>query len=131
MLDTDRINEIHRLHHGEPWSLRKIARQLHLARKTLRKYLDSPVQAPARRTRTRKIDRFRSVVGSLLEQDPSASAVVILWGSVNDENETLSISRLETTLAENPRHIRRRDFCFMTGGPVPPIDDQSCAATLR
>ena len=78
MLDTDRINEIHRLHHGEHWSMRKIARHLHLARKTLRKYLDSPVQTPAPRTRTRKIDPFKPLVASLLEQDPSASAVVIL-----------------------------------------------------
>jgi transposase len=78
MLDADRINEIHRLHHGEHWSMRKIARHVHLARRTIRKYIDSPVQTPARRTRTRKIDPFKPVVASLLEQDPSASAVVIL-----------------------------------------------------
>ncbi len=78
MLNADRINEIHRLYHGEHWSLRKIARHLHLARKTLRKYLHSPVQATARRQRTSKLDPFKSTVASLLEQDPSASAVVIL-----------------------------------------------------
>jgi transposase len=78
MLNADRLNEIHRLYHGEHWSMRKIARHLHLARKTLRKYLHSPVQASARRPRTRKIDPFKSTVAGLLEQDPSASAVVIL-----------------------------------------------------
>ena len=78
MLNADRINEIHRLYHGEHWSVRKIARHLHLARKTLRKYLHSPVQAPAHRPRTSKIDPFKSAVADLLEQDPSASAVVIL-----------------------------------------------------
>ena len=51
---------------------------MHLARRTIRKYIDSPVQTPARRTRTRKIDPFKPVIASLLEQDPSASAVVIL-----------------------------------------------------
>jgi hypothetical protein len=78
MLNADRINEIHRLYHGEHWSVRKIARHLHLARKTLRKYLQSPLQAPARRLRTSKIDPFKSAVVSLLEQDPRASSVVIL-----------------------------------------------------
>ena len=39
MLNTDRINEIHRLFHGEHWSARKIAHHLHMARKTLRKYI--------------------------------------------------------------------------------------------
>jgi len=78
MLNADRLNEIHRLFHGEHWSLRKIARHLHLARKTLRKYLHSPVQAPARRRRTTKMDPFQSAVADLLEQDSSASAVVIL-----------------------------------------------------
>lgn len=78
MLDADRINEIHRLHQGEHWSVRKIARHLHLARRTVRRYLDSPVQAPTRRKRARKIDPFRPLVASLLEQDPSASAVVVL-----------------------------------------------------
>ena len=43
-----------------------------------RKYLHSPVQAPARRPRSSKLDPFKSAVAGLLEQDPSASAVVIL-----------------------------------------------------
>ena len=78
MLNSDRINEIHQLFHGEHWSARKIARHLHLSRKTLRKYIQSPVQTPTPRQRTSKIDPFKSTVASLLEQDPSASAVVIL-----------------------------------------------------
>ncbi len=78
MLNADRINEIHRLSQGEHWSARKIARHLHLSRKTLRKYLQSPVQTPTGRQRTSKIDPFKSTVAGLLEQDPSASAVVIL-----------------------------------------------------
>jgi transposase len=77
MLNADRINEIHRLYHGEHRSIRKIARHLHVARKTLRKYLHSPAEAPAHRSRTSKIDPFKSAVAGLLEQDPTASAVVI------------------------------------------------------
>ena len=78
MLNAEQVNEIHRLYHGERWSLRKIERHLHLARKTIRKYLHSPMPAPARRQRTSKLDAFKSVVASLLEQEPSASAVVLL-----------------------------------------------------
>jgi transposase len=78
MLNTDRINEIHRLYQGEHWSVRKIARHLHLARKTIPKYLQSPVQTPAHRKRTTKIDPFKPTIAGLLEQDPSASSVVIL-----------------------------------------------------
>jgi transposase len=78
MLDADRINEIHRLHQSEHWSVRKIARHLHLARRTIRRYVDSPAQTPVRRKRAHKIDPFKPLVASLLEQDRTASAVVIL-----------------------------------------------------
>ena len=52
MLDADRINEIHRLHQSEHWSVRKIARHLHLARRTIRRYVDSPARTPDTRART-------------------------------------------------------------------------------
>ena len=78
MLNVDRLNEIHRLHHEEHWSLRKMARHLHLARKTIRKYLHSPVPGSVRHPRTSKLDPFQSTITDLLEQDPHASAVVIL-----------------------------------------------------
>jgi transposase len=78
MLNTERINEIQRLFHGEHWSARKIARHLHLSRKALRKYIQSPVQAPAHRSRSSKIDPFKSTVADLLEQDSRVSAVLIL-----------------------------------------------------
>jgi hypothetical protein len=38
------------------WSLRKIERHLHLARKTIRKYLHSPMPAPPHRQRSSKLD---------------------------------------------------------------------------
>jgi transposase len=77
VLNAQPINEIHRLYHGEHWSIRKIARYLHLARKTIRKYLDSPAPVPARCQRATKLDPFKATIGELLEQDPHASAVVI------------------------------------------------------
>jgi IS30 family transposase len=39
MLTPEQINNIHRLHWGEKQSVRKIARQLHLGRRTIAKYL--------------------------------------------------------------------------------------------
>jgi transposase len=77
MLKAAPINEIHQLYHGEHWSVRKIARHLHLARKTIRKYLLSPASVPARRPRTSKLDPFKPAIVDLLEQDPRASAVVV------------------------------------------------------
>lgn len=54
-----------------------MARHLHLARKTIRKYLDAPAAAPARRQRITKVDPFQAAIGELLAQDATASAVVI------------------------------------------------------
>lgn len=59
------------------WSLRKMARHLHLARKTIRKYLDSPAAASARRRQATKLDPFKLTIAELLAQDATASAVVI------------------------------------------------------
>jgi hypothetical protein len=47
MLKIDQINEIHRLASGEHWSMRRIARHLHLAARTVKKYLQAPVPLPA------------------------------------------------------------------------------------
>ncbi|MBZ5624866.1 MAG: hypothetical protein LAQ69_40120 [Acidobacteriia bacterium] len=77
MLSPEQIDTIHRLHWGEKWSLRKLARHLHLARKTIRKYLDAPAAAPVRRQRITKVDPFKAAIGELLAQDATASAVVI------------------------------------------------------
>jgi transposase len=78
MLSAEQIDTIHRLHWGEKWSLRKMARHLHLARKTIRKYLNSPVApAPVRRRRATKLDPFKTTIAELLAQDATASSVVI------------------------------------------------------
>ena len=78
MLSSERINEIHRLYHAERWSMRKIARHLRLAPKTVKKYLLAPAQTPGSHSRASKLDPFKLTLTELLQQDPSASAVVLL-----------------------------------------------------
>jgi transposase len=77
MLSPEQIDAIHRLHWAEKWPLRKIARHLKLGRRTVTKYLASPAPAPAHRQRPSKLDRYKSLIAQLLEQDPAAPAVVI------------------------------------------------------
>jgi transposase len=77
MLTPEQINTIHRLHWSEHWSVRKIARHVHLARRTISQYLATPARRAARRQRASKLDPFKSTIGEWLEQDPNASAMVI------------------------------------------------------
>jgi transposase len=79
VLGLAQINAIYRLRHDEKWSLRRIGRELHVARKTIMKYLLSPDGgATVRKPRKTKLDAFKPVVRELVERDPEASAVVIL-----------------------------------------------------
>jgi transposase len=77
MLTTEQINLLHRLHWAEHWSMRKIARHLHLGRRTIARYLATPARTAAPRQRVSKLDSFKLTIAELLEQDPNASAVVI------------------------------------------------------
>ena len=77
MLTADQINEIHRLHLIEEWSLRRIARHLHIGRHTLAKYVATPAPAAARRERTSKLDPYKPAIAELLQHDSSAAASVI------------------------------------------------------
>ena len=77
VLDGRHIEAIYRLSHGQGWSVRKIARHLKVSRKSVRKYLAQPAPAPVQRTRASKLDPYKERIGQLLEEDPSASAVVI------------------------------------------------------
>ena len=70
MLTAEQINAIHRLHWGEHWSLRKIARHLHIGRPSVTKYLHTPAPNPARRQRASKLDPFKpSACKNLRESD--------------------------------------------------------------
>src|SRR5438552_10545426 len=78
MLSDEQINQIHHLHWHQKWSLRQIARHLNLNRRTVAKYFIQPAQPRPRLQRTSKLEPFHAAIGELLEQDPDASAVVIL-----------------------------------------------------
>jgi len=76
-LDSKTIETIHRLTHEQKLSPRQIARELHVSRDTVRKYLRNPsplktIRAP----RKSKLDSFKPVIRELLEQWPTASSVV-------------------------------------------------------
>src|SRR5207247_7361384 len=77
MLTNQQINTIHRLHFVENWTVRKIARHLHIGRRTVAKYLIKPAQAPLHRTRTSKLDPFKPAIDEWLQQDSSVTAAVL------------------------------------------------------
>jgi len=77
MLTADQINAIHHLHFVEHWPLRKIARHLHIGRRSVTKYAEKPAQPPVHRERASKLDPFKAAVAELLEKDPPANAPVI------------------------------------------------------
>ncbi|MGA7930819.1 MAG: hypothetical protein WCA20_33105 [Candidatus Sulfotelmatobacter sp.] len=59
------------------WSVRKIARHLHLGRRTISRDLATPARTAARRQRASKLDPFKATIAEWLEQDPNASAMVM------------------------------------------------------
>ena len=78
VMNPDQISAIYRLQHEEKWSVRRIARELHVSRKSIKKYLLSPMGTPAaRKPRKTKLDDFKAVIREFVERDPKASAVVI------------------------------------------------------
>jgi len=77
MLSSEQVNAIHRLHFAEHWSVRKIARHLHIGRRTIAQYLTTPARTAAPRQRASKLDPFKATIAELLDQDAEASAMVI------------------------------------------------------
>lgn len=77
MLDTEQINDLHRLYWSERWSIRKIERHLKMGWRTIRKYLKVPAQGPALRSRSSKLDSFKGNIAEWLEKDPQVTAAVI------------------------------------------------------
>jgi IS30 family transposase len=65
MLTTEQINTIHRLHFAERWSMRKIARHLHIGRRTISQYLATPARTAAPRQRASKLDPFKATIADL------------------------------------------------------------------
>src|SRR5262245_35782759 len=77
MLNTDQINDLHRLYWSEHWPIRKIERHLKMGWKTIHKYLDAPAQGPGKRQRISKLDAFKGNIAEWLEKDPKVTAAVI------------------------------------------------------
>ncbi len=76
MIDRRTIFEIHRMA-NEGSSVRKIAENLQLSRKTVKKYLKDPNPKKPVIKRANKLDSFKDEIKQLLEIDHSVSAVVI------------------------------------------------------
>ncbi len=76
MIDTQTIFEIHHLKQ-QGMSERKIAKTLHLTRKTVRKYLNNPIPKRPVIHRKSKLDPFKNEIKYLLEQDSRVSSAVI------------------------------------------------------
>jgi transposase len=102
MLLPEQISEIHRLHWVEKWSVRKISAHLHIGRRTITKYLDVPSPAVKHRERAGKLDPFKAVITELLQQDPRASAPVIL-----QRLQTLGYDGGNTIIKDYLRAVRK------------------------
>ena len=77
MIDKRTIFEIHRLKHLG-WSERKIACHLRIDRNSVKKYVGDPVATQKRPNRSSKLDPYQDQIKSLLDEDPTASAPVVL-----------------------------------------------------
>jgi len=78
MIDRRTIFEIHRLKNSR-WSDRQIAKELHLGRNTVKKYLENPEQTFSEKiSRPSKLDPYRELIDQFLQQDPRVKAPVVL-----------------------------------------------------
>ena len=78
MIDRRTVFEIHRFK-DMGFSARQIAAELRLSRPTVRKYLESPeVAVVVRKPRASKLDVYRELIDSFLEQHPNVHAPVML-----------------------------------------------------
>jgi hypothetical protein len=102
MLTPDQISKMHRLHWVEKWSLRKIARHLHIGRRTLAKYLHTPAAKPARRERAHKIEPWKAPIAELLEKDAIDAAA-----NIGDHIAPLAHHRKLTLLGDRKQRLHQ------------------------
>ena len=117
MLTPDQINSIHHLHLVEKWSLRRIAKQMKIGRRTLAKYVRNPAPAPVSRERSSKLGPFQPAIAELLERDPAAPATVI-----HERLRTLGYDGGVTIIRQHLRAVRadkraRRAYVRVEPGP--------------
>jgi AraC-like DNA-binding protein len=72
MLTPEQINRIHRLHFAEQWSIRRIARHLHVGRRTIAHYLATPAPTAARDNAPANWIRLKATVAELREDGPKS-----------------------------------------------------------
>jgi len=110
--DPKTIETIYRLSHELKLSSRGIARQLHISRRTVNKYLKYPLaKAVRRKPRRSKLDPFKTLIRELLDQCPRVSAAVI-GQHLREHGFTGGRTILQEYIA-TWRQIRRRPRAFV------------------
>jgi len=100
MIDIQTVFEIHQLKQ-KGMSVRSIAKTLCLTRKTVRKYLENPIQKRPVTCRKSKLDPFKDRIKHLIEQEPRVSSSVI-----QQRIETLGYKGSITIIRDYLQHIR-------------------------
>lgn len=102
MIEARTVFEIHRLKE-QGFSIRQIAKLLHLNRKSVTRYLNNPFPAKPVIQRDSKLDPFKEDIRRLLNDYPSASAVVI-----KQRIEQLGFAGGITIVRDYVRKIKKR-----------------------
>jgi hypothetical protein len=98
--------------------MRRIARQLHPAPRTVKKYLVTPVPLPGHRHRSSKLDLFKALITELLERDPYAPGVVVLQrlrAAGSNLSSPLAWRSLETVRCVEVDWGAQRKLCVTRG----------------
>src|ERR1017187_5978084 len=125
MLSNQQINEIHRLHWHQKWSLRQIARHLNLNRRTVAKYLIQPAPPRPRPQRTSKLELLHAT-GSFLrsaEMNQQAGAASRYW-VISAERRRMTGIRKQSTRPRSRRFgevlpVRNARLCREERTPIP------------
>src|SRR5438552_7233587 len=121
MLTNEQINTIHRLRFVEKWTVRQIARHLHIGRRTIAKYLVGPAQSRPHPQRASKLDPFKPPIQQWLDQDSSISAAVI-FQRLRELGFTGGATRLCKIICKTCGASRRRD-APSSAWSLPPAND--------
>src|SRR5262249_2322216 len=78
MLTNEQIDAIHRLHFVEKWTVRQIAKHLHIGRRTVAKYLVQPAQTPPHPKPGSKTDPFKPTIEKGCQKDSAHSPPGVL-----------------------------------------------------
>jgi transposase len=116
-MNSERLNTIFRLHHGENWSIRRIARHLRMSRTTVARYLREPARPRSVVHRASKLDPYKPAIDDWITQNPRVSAVVIAQ-RLRPAGYTGGLSILKNHLRQI-RPARRPARAFLSVAPPP------------